>query len=79
MSVASTFKTIPVLGVVSLSVAHSAPVVNFINTKATETDQQPPLILNWPDQYPRSWRDPILSLKSVALIFWAVYFNKDLQ
>ncbi len=38
----------------------SAPVVNFINTKAAETDQQPPLLLNWPDQYPRSLNDLML-------------------
>lgn len=48
MSVASTLKTIPVSGL-SLRCSSSAPAVNVIKTKAVKTNQQPPLLLKWPD------------------------------
>lgn len=36
-----------------------ALLLNFINTKAAEADEQPPL--NGPDQYPRSLKDLMLN------------------
>lgn len=47
-SVASTLKTIPVSGL-SLRCSSSAAAVNVIKTKAVKTNQQPPLLLQWPD------------------------------
>lgn len=43
-------KTIPVSGL-SLRYSSSAPAVNVIKTKAVKTNQQPPLLLKWPDFY----------------------------